>query len=176
MPLLINSILLAFVCACCVVDVRTRRIPNALSGSALLVGVGLNAWFHGAAALAWIVAGAGLMLVLLLPAFALGGIGGGDVKMMAAIGALIGPRLLLSSLCVGLMLGGVFMVVHLARRAQLGETLARSRRMLTNALLSRSADPLRVSSTSADAIALPYSLPLGLGTFGVIALAMARSS
>ena len=43
MPVPIYLTLFAFVAASCVVDLRTRRIPNAISGPAMLIGVALNA-------------------------------------------------------------------------------------------------------------------------------------
>jgi len=102
--------------------------------------------------------------------FALGGIGGGDVKMMGAIGALLGPRFAVASLAVGMVLGGVVMVVHLARCGRLREKLARTRTMLVDAASAHSVDPLRVTATAPDAVALPYSVPLGLGALGVLVL------
>ena len=106
----------------------------------------------------------GLMVILLLPPFALGGIGGGDVKMMAAVGALCGPRFALTSLMAGLGIGGVVMLWHLARIGRLRRTLVRLRAMLAGALSTRSLQPLRVSATEPGAVSLPYSIPLALGT------------
>lgn len=47
MPTLIAAIAVIFIVACCVVDARTRRIPNALSASAMLAGLGLNTMYFG---------------------------------------------------------------------------------------------------------------------------------
>jgi prepilin peptidase CpaA len=176
LPAIVVATTVVFVLLCIASDVRTLRIPNALTGPAMLLGIALNAWHLGLDGALASVAGLALATALLIGPFALGGVGGGDVKMMAAIGALVGPRLVTWSLGVGLALGGVFMIVHLARHARLGATLARTGRMVANAALSRSVDPLRVSASSSDAIVLPYSVPLGLGTFGVIVLALVGAS
>src|SRR2546421_5139071 len=80
-----------FVALCVIVDVRTRRIPNAISGAAMLLGVTLNTAYLGTAGLLDSLAGLGITVGVLLWPFAMGGIGGGDVKMMGAIGALLGP-------------------------------------------------------------------------------------
>jgi prepilin peptidase CpaA len=72
-------------------DLATRRIPNVLT-----VGAALAAFFvHGYIA-GWSGAGASLAgwavgLVLFFPFFALGGMGAGDVKLLAAVGAWLGP-------------------------------------------------------------------------------------
>jgi prepilin peptidase CpaA len=121
---------LLFVGTCVAIDVRTLRIPNALTGPAMLAGFALNAWGYGWSGAQASLAGFALAIALLLAPFAAGGIGAGDVKMMGAVGALVGPRLVLSSLVVGLALGGLFAVVHLARRARLREKLGDLGRMV----------------------------------------------
>ena len=160
---------LLFVAACITTDLRTRRIPNVLTGPMILAGFALNAWSSGWPGAQTSAAGFGLAIALLLAPFAAGGIGGGDVKMMGAVGALLGPRLVLWSLIVGLSLGGVFAVAHLARIARLREKFDSLRQMIANAALAASFKPLRVSANAPGAVALPYSLPLGLGTLCVLA-------
>jgi prepilin peptidase CpaA len=139
-----------------------------LSCSAALLGASLNAWHFGLSGLAWSAAGAGLMLMLLLMPFALGGIGGGDVKMMMAIGAFLGPRVAVVSLSAGLALGGVVMVLHLLRLGRLREKLAALGSMVRSVLITQSFDGLRASRHDPGAIALPYSIPLGLGTLATV--------
>jgi len=173
-PALLVCTTLAFVAACIAVDIRERRIPNALSGPAMLVGLVLNGVLFGTNGLLAGLAGFAVAVAVLIVPFALGGIGAGDLKMMAAVGALLGPRLALAGLLAGMILGGVVMGVHLARHSRLGEKLSNLRTMVTNAVLARSVAPLRVSMTANDAVALPYSVPLGLGTAGVIAISFIR--
>jgi prepilin peptidase CpaA len=90
MTISLTVILIALVA--CIFDVRTRRIPNVLTFSAALAGL-LFHWFAAGpegvfvAAAGWLVG-----LGLFLPFFALGGMGGGDVKLLAALGAWVGPQ------------------------------------------------------------------------------------
>jgi prepilin peptidase CpaA len=158
-----------FVASCVASDLRTRRIPNALTGPAILAGFALNTWSAGWSGVQMSAAGFGLAMALLLAPFAAGGIGGGDVKMMGAIGALLGPWLVLLSLGAGLTLGGVFAVIHLARIGRLRDRLENLRRMIANAVLAASLKPLYASADAPGAVALPYSLPLGIGTVCVLA-------
>jgi prepilin peptidase CpaA len=169
MPLLIYVILTAFVVVCCVVDVRTRRIPNVISGPAVVVGILLNTLFFGLPGLAGSLAGVAVIVAILLAPFALGGLGGGDVKMMAAVGAFLGPRLAVYGLLVGMILGGVVMIVHLARIGRLAEKVTKLRAMVFSAAVLRSVDPLRMAVDDPVAISLPYSIPLGLGATLVVA-------
>ena len=75
----------------CVTDIRTRKIPNLLTVSA----AGIGGLFHFATTswvgLGWSVAGCAVGLAMFLPFFLLRGIGGGDVKLLAALGAWLGP-------------------------------------------------------------------------------------
>src|SRR2546423_165570 len=98
MPFPLTATVLTFMLACCVIDVRTRRIPNAISGPAVVLGAALNALYFGSPGFVWSMTGAGVMIAMLFAPFALGGIGAGDVKMMAAVGAFLGPRFALSGL------------------------------------------------------------------------------
>ena len=172
MPLLIYVILTIFVVTCCVVDVRTRRIPNAISGPAVVAGVILNTMSYGLPGLGWSLAGVAVIIAILLAPFALGGLGGGDVKMMAAVGAFLGPRLALYGLLVGMILGGIVMMVHLARIGRLAEKIGALHTMVVNAALLRSVDPLRMAANDPVAISLPYSVPLGLGAAVVVAASL----
>jgi len=149
------------------------RIPNRITGPAMLLGLATNGLLGGWHGMAMSLTGLTLATVILIGPFALGGIGAGDVKMMAAVGAFVGPNLVLSSLIAGLILGGVFAVYYLARNARLGEKLAATGRMVANAVLSRSFEPLRLPGTGPSVVALPYSVPLGIGTLGAIALSVA---
>ena len=136
----------------------------------MFLGIALNTAHEGVAGLLDSLAGLGLTTGVLLWPFAMGGIGGGDVKMMAAIGALLGPRLAFMGLAAGMILGGAIMFWHLARRGRLREKVMATARMFQAAAMTRSLDPLRVSASDQGAIALPYSVPLGLGTLAVLAL------
>lgn len=168
LPVSILAVTIAFIGTCWLTDVRTRQIPNLLSGSAFLVGVLLNLICFGRWGLINSLVGALVGVGFLLGPFALGGIGGGDVKMMGAIGALLGPKLVLNALAVGLILGGVVMIVHLAGLGRLREKLMSTVRMFTGAWSTRSLVPLRLSDDDVAAVTLPYSVPLGLGTFAVL--------
>jgi Flp pilus assembly protein protease CpaA len=100
-------VLLVWVGAAALWDVRTRRIPNALVLVGLVLGLILAA-FHGT----WIAAlsGAGIALALGIVPFALRALGGGDVKAAIVVGLFVGPAgvlkvVLLTALCSGIYAG-----------------------------------------------------------------------
>jgi prepilin peptidase CpaA len=170
-PLPLTVTALAFVSLCAVSDIRTRRIPNALTASGMLAGLAVNSLSRGAPGFFDSLTGLVLSGLVLLAPFALGGIGGGDVKMMAGVGAIVGARLGITGLAVGMVLGGVVMVVHLARQGRLREKLAATWAMFAVAAAMQSADPLRAPAKDEGAIALPYSVPLGIGTLAALLFA-----
>lgn len=104
-------------------DLRSRRIPNVLTLPGILLGVAFLAWETGWAGVwtgfAGALAGAGL---LFLP-FALGGLGAGDVKLMAVVGAFGGPALAFRAFLGAALAGGLASAVALARAGRLGSTL-----------------------------------------------------
>lgn len=150
--------------ACVISDLRTRRIPNAITGPGVAAGVLLNCAVHGLDGLVAALGGLVLALVILTPPFALGGIGGGDVKMMGAAGSFLGPTLLAVALLLGVILGGGVAVASAMRRGRLRDTLRHTWAMASGAVLARSTAPLRRPATLPDRIWLPYSVPLALGT------------
>src|SRR5262245_50493918 len=87
-----SIIALSVAAAACVTDLRSRRIPNVLTLGAALAAMVFAGVSGGWAAL--LSAGAGWVVgaaVFFLP-FALGGLGAGDVKLLAALGAWLGPH------------------------------------------------------------------------------------
>jgi len=153
-------------------DLRMRRIPNLLSGPGIVVGLLLNATDTGTSGILASLAGAGLTIGILIWPFAAGGIGGGDVKMIGAVGAFIGPRLAVMGLVIGMILGGAIMSVYLVRLGRLREKLASLATMLRVAFGTRSVYPLVMRPENEATIALPYSVPLAMGT--VIAVGLMR--
>lgn len=168
MPVSLLAVTVGFVVACWAVDVRTRHIPNPLTAAAFFAGILLNTLHFGTAGLTHAILGALAGGGLLVAPFALGGIGGGDVKMMAAAGALTGIKIVLVGLAAGLVLGGVIMAIHLVRMGRLREKLAATGRMVSSAASAGSTAPLRLSDEAPDAVTLPYSVPLGIGVLGAV--------
>lgn len=108
----VQLVALAIAIIACVTDVRTRRIPNVLTFGAAAAGLGFHlvtGASQGAlvASSGWLVG----VLVFFLP-FALGGLGAGDVKLLGALGAWLGPMdivwvALYSGICGGIAALGV---------------------------------------------------------------------
>ena len=100
-------------------DLRTRRIPNWLTASALIGGLVVNLLVGGPPGVLSALEGAGLGFVLLIPFYAIRAMGAGDVKLLAALGALLGPQTLLVAAAAGALVGGLMSLIILARRGRL---------------------------------------------------------
>ena len=106
-----------------VTDVRHRRIPNWLTGGALLIGLAGNLWLGGPQGALCSLAGAGLGLAILLPFYVLRTMGAGDVKLLAAVGALLGPQAVISVAVYSALVGGIQSLIILRNQGRLSLTL-----------------------------------------------------
>lgn len=111
-------------------DAFTRRIPNWLTLPAAIVGLAWHGYRDGWRGLGFALGGWLLGLVVLLPLFALGGMGAGDVKLLAAAGALAGPQGLVVIFIYTGLCGGIAAVALALARGRLGATLRNTARLV----------------------------------------------
>lgn len=160
--ILIGAVAL-YTAAAAVSDFRTRRVPNWLTLPAALGGLA----FHTFAPQGWgfttSLAGLAVGFALLLIPFLLGGGGMGDVKLLAALGAWLGPRLMLAAFAVSMVLATVITLAILAYVAV--------RRYVLDV------EPENVTASGETVVqspgyfrqALPFAVPLALGTWLLLA-------
>ncbi len=96
-------------------DLRRRAVPDWIA--LLLLATAVAAITAGFTDVTWagLASGAGLGFALTLPLYALGGFGGGDVKLVVALGAALGPLTLLSALFWVAVSGGALAAIALIR-------------------------------------------------------------
>ncbi len=149
-------------------DLRTRRIPNWMTFPAALLGLVLNLALGGGAGLWQSALGTLTGLALLVIPFAMGGMGAGDVKMLAAVGALGGPAFAFSTFLYGSIAGGVIaLVLMLARywtawRASGSDSAAGAARSEAE---SDGAEPATAASTKTPSsrLTFPYGVAILAG-------------
>ena len=93
-------------------------------------GLGLSVTGVSGVSTAASLTGLVLGLLLMLPGYWLGATGAGDVKLMAAVGAIVGPPLVLSAFVCTSLAGGVLAVIVAVRRKRLGATLVQTGRLV----------------------------------------------
>ncbi|UVT20572.1 MAG: prepilin peptidase [Nitrospira sp.] len=91
-----------------VTDLRSSRIPNWLTFPAMGLGILIQAWIGGLTGALSSLAGLGLGTGLFFLLYLSKALGAGDVKLMAAIGAMLGPSAVLSVVALSMMVGGVY--------------------------------------------------------------------
>jgi prepilin peptidase CpaA len=112
------------------IDVRTGRIPNVLTGSVAAIGLSLAMSGAGATGMTGACMGGLVGLTLMLPGYRFGGTGAGDVKLMGALGTLLGPAATVIAFLASAIAGGVLAVGHAWSRRRLGATVGRTARLV----------------------------------------------
>ena len=124
-PPVIWALLLAVVLVAAAYDVRFRRIPNWLTVTGVLAGIGMNTFlYQGLPGLVFSLKGLGLAFAIYVVLYALHAMGAGDVKLMAAVGAIVGWENWFGIFIVTAMVGGVMGLILVASRGRVRKTLA----------------------------------------------------
>ena len=155
-----------------VTDLHSRIIPNWLVVTGLALGFGLNTYLYGWAGLLAAFLGFGLALALYIPLFLLRAMGGGDVKLMAAVGALAGPKDWFTIFVLASLLGGVFALALLFLRHSMGSTFKNIWHILTNLIRLRApyASKPDLDISSPKAITMPHGVAIAAGTLAFLFL------
>ncbi len=119
-------------------DIRTRRIPNFLTYPAAIGAVAYHTVSGGAAGLYLSLCGLSLGLMLLVVFYFLGGMGAGDVKLMGAVGAMLGPGGVFDAFLYTAVIGGLYALFLLIMNGNLLKTLGRYGCVLRTFILTRS--------------------------------------
>jgi len=151
-------VLIVGLAAAVVTDIRSRRIPNWLTGA--IGGAGFGIAFGGGAVTP-VQAALGMLvgLLLMMPGHLIGATGAGDVKLMAVIGILVGPSVVLKAFLYTAVAGGVFALAVAVRRGMLADTLYGTQRLVTAPL----AAPQAIKSPS-RANRFAYGPAIAVGT------------
>jgi prepilin peptidase CpaA len=144
-------------------DARTRRIPNYLTLGTALAGLAFNSIFLGWAGLVQGAMGMLLGFAFLILPYLWGGMGAGDVKALAALGAWLGPKLTLFLFCYMGIAGGVLALGYLAWKGRLWEKAKQGWTFLLNLILSRPAGPPQPPSPSQLTAGIPYGVAIAMG-------------
>ena len=95
MPNTLYYLALAIVVTAAFLDIFTRRIPNLLTVSGAVLGLALHGWYAGVDGISTSLLGLLIGFLILLPGHLLKMTGAGDLKLMAAVGALVGSGLII---------------------------------------------------------------------------------
>ena len=147
----------------CLHDLRNRRIPNYLTFGSAALAIVYAAVTAGWAGLGFALAGWVVGILLFIPFFLLRGMGGGDVKFLAALGAWVGPASLLTITFYTAIVGGVMAMAVILWRRKLRSTFGNLWLLLCHWRVSGVRPLDELSLDNKDAPRLAYGLPIAVG-------------
>jgi prepilin peptidase CpaA len=155
-------VLIATLGAAVITDLRRRVIPNWLTVSACILGLGLGT-LDGLGAAAPYVGGAVVMAAVCVPLFSVRVLGGGDVKLLIAVGALVGIGRLPAVFAFTCAAGALLALLDAARHHVVVPLVLDCRDALTYYItLGRRGRPMPVGTDAR--LSVPYAVAIGIGT------------
>ena len=154
-----------------VIDGRSLRVPNWLTFHFLAGGLIFAFWKGGSALLLTSMAGAAVGLMTLLPLYSIGGMGAGDVKLMAGVGAWIGPWLTFWAFVSSALAGAVIAAGMIVYSGELYRHLAMMHTIGHEVLTIRNPAVLseRAAERKPTMKLLPYGIPIAVGSIAYFA-------
>jgi prepilin peptidase CpaA len=167
MPTLLKLALSGTALVAALYDLRLRRIPNWLNLSGIILGFGLNTYFLAGRGATLASLGCLLALAVYTPLYLLRGMGAGDVKLMAAIGAIAGPANWFNIFLATALLGGALSIFLIVLRRRFHLTLLNISIILGQ--LSHRRSPALADShldiRSQNALTLPHGAVIAAAVF-----------
>jgi prepilin peptidase CpaA len=162
-PVWILSVVLVVAAA---IDGWKLKVPNWITFPLILGGWVYSTSCFGWEGLGWSVLGTVVGLGLLLPAYAIGGMGAGDVKLLAGVGAWVWATETLYAFCVSAIVGGVIAVAMVLWRRDWRHHWYQFW-SITNEIMEVR-DPNALATTAAERksrmLLLPYGIPIAIGS------------
>jgi prepilin peptidase CpaA len=166
LPDILQVILASLTVAAAVSDLQSRTIPNWLVLIGIVLGFGANVYLYAWDGLQRSALGFGLAAAVYLPMFALQAMGGGDVKLMAAVGCIAGARNWFVIFLLTAILGGIAALAMLLARGILAGTM-RNVAYILSELAQLRPPHLSAPELSVDhpkAVTLPHGAAIAAGT------------
>jgi prepilin peptidase CpaA len=147
-----------------ITDVRARKIPNWLTIPTMGLGLVLNGGSSGWGGLLLSLEGLVLGFCLLFVVYMLGGMGAGDVKLLSAVGAVVGPKLVFYAFIWTAIAGGLMAMGLIVWKKTLLQTLRNLRMLILGWMLGVSNREANLTIRNQSLSTLPYGVAIAIGT------------
>ena len=161
-------IALAVAFAAVAFDLHTRRIPNLLSLGGAIVALSYGVVTGGFSGLGVSAAGWGAGLAVFLPLFLLGGLGAGDVKLVACLGAWLGPSMALWTALFAALAGGAMAIVVALATGYLRAAVDNVYLLLSHFWVAGVRPHPELTLERGKGPRLPYALPIAAGALAAM--------
>ncbi|MCA1032212.1 prepilin peptidase [Bacillus timonensis] len=157
---MIYTILILTITTSLFTDIRQRKILNIVTFPTIIIGFIFYTITNGLEG--FLFSGKGFLvgLGLLLIPYLLGGMGAGDVKLMAAIGALTGVDVVLQSFLYTALIGGLIALILIVKKRGIRSLFFSPKHIVFNLLAGNSV----MNQDEKTKITFPYGVPIALGT------------
>ncbi|MGM0769081.1 MAG: A24 family peptidase [Pseudomonadota bacterium] len=144
-------------------DLSTCRIPNKLTLTMVLASLVLHTWYGQWEGLIFALSGLVAGLLCFLPLHLFGAMGAGDVKLLAAVGSVVGPGTVFIAALMTLVAGGGLALLYITVRGGLPALLSRYGEMVV-LLTARQPRYIPPAAGEAAGLRFPYALAIACGT------------
>ncbi|HLK63059.1 MAG TPA: A24 family peptidase [Bryobacteraceae bacterium] len=168
----VQAILLTLVLGAAVYDVRYRRIPNWLTVGGVLIGLALNTFmYQGWPGLRMSLAGFGVGFGVYVALYALRAMGAGDVKLMAAVGSMVGWEDWFGIFLITAVIGGAMALMLVVAKKRLAKTIFNVGVILSEMKAGRPAYMAKeeLDVKNPKALGLPHGAVIAVGTLFFLA-------
>jgi prepilin peptidase CpaA len=163
------GVLTVFLLAAVYTDLASRKIPNRLVYSGWGLAIACQTMLPSGEGLWVSLQGMGLGLAMFLPLYFVRAMGAGDVKLMAMVGAFVGPQLIIGATLVTLVAGGVMAVMATLGKREFRKLIENLKVMFLGSMTKLAAGQLPVPDQPAASVGkLPYALAITTGTLGYL--------
>ena len=168
MPPLLALSLGAVLVSAIITDLRSQKIPNYLTYPTILLAFFYHTISMGYAGLFFSLKGFGLGIGVLMIFHFLGAMGAGDVKLMGAVGAVLGPSATLYALLCTALVGGIYALIVLALNTEHLKSLMRRFALMRKTLVSTGHVAYVPAADAEEKIKFCYGVAIAIGTLGFV--------
>ena len=153
--------LLVILTTAAIYDVKYRKIPNILTLSTMLAGLAYHALLTGFQGFLFSLGGAFLGMALLIVFYLMGKMGAGDVKLMGAVGSILGPAGVFNAFLYTAIVGGIYAIIILLYTGRFADSMNRMWLALKLTIVTHS--PMAPDEKKTGP-ALCYGIAIAIGT------------